>query len=164
LKGEYTYFSSELKEILEKAAVIQARERRADHSPCLFTPPKTSPWGEVEYCDALCPGVFLVSTASHGGVMVSKDMEEVLSPAARECGQKHNGYLCYEEDSEESIVFRELLDKKLWEIPDRIKDKTAFENSIDKTLKEYHLDYWQSREQGRINAAPIKITPAYETR
>ena len=31
--------------------------------------------------------------------------------------------ICYEEDAQESVVLRELLDKKLWKIPDRIKDK-----------------------------------------
>jgi len=115
----------------------------------MFTQPENSPWGEVQTCDLLCPGVYMVSTASHGGTMIARDMAAVLSPAARKSGMRHNGFLCYEEDSEENIVFRELLDKKLWAIPDRIRDKAAFEESINNALREYHPDYWRARQTGR---------------
>jgi hypothetical protein len=150
---EYSYFSPELKAILEKAAAQAGRSRERPSPGGPFAPPKNSPWGEVDYCDALCPGVFLVSAASHGGAMVAKDMANVLSPAARKCGLRQNGFLCFEEDCDEAIVLRELLDKKLWDIPDRIKDRAAFEESIDRSLKEYHPDYWRSREHGREAAA-----------
>ena len=153
---EYSYFSPELKAILEKAAAIQARQERGNSpAPGLLSPPKDSPWGEVDYCDTLCPGVFLVATPGHGGVMVAREMEEILSPAARRQGQRKNGFLCYEEDSAEKIVFRELLDKKLWDIPERINDRAAFVESIDNTLREYHPDYWRSRENGRMAAPPV---------
>ena len=161
---EYSYFSPELKTILEKTAAIQAGENRGQPAPLLFVPPKDSPWGEVDYYDNLCPGVFLVSTAGHGGAMVAKDMEMILSPAARKLGQRKNGFLCYEEDTEEAIVLRELLDKKLWEIPDRIQDRAKFEESINKTLREYHPEYWRSREQGRVQAIHTKTAPAHDAR
>ena len=162
--SEYSYFSPELKAILEKTATIQAAQNNDSHSPGLFSEPRNSPWGEVDYCDTLCTGVFLVSTDSHGGVMVSREIEEFLSPAARKCGQRQNGFLCYEEDCDEAVVFREFLDKKLWVIPDRIKDKAAFEESIDRTLRDYHPDYWRSREQGRINTPPSRPSPALTER
>ena len=114
----------------------------------MITQPEKSPWGEVQTCDTLCPGVFLVSTAGHGGTMVSMDMAAFLSPAARKCGGRYGGYLCFEEDTEESIVFRELLDKKLWGIPDRIQNQAAFEESIDSTLRDYHPEYWRARQNG----------------
>ena len=117
---EYAYFSPELKVILEKAALMQADRSRTGG---MFHAPKSSPWGEVQSCETLCPGVFLVSTASHGGTMVANEVAAVLSPAAKKCGFKDKGYICYEEDAQESVVLRELLDKKLWKIPDRIKDK-----------------------------------------
>ena len=101
----------------------------------MYQEPESSPWGRVQTCDVLCPGVFLVSTASHGGTMVAPEMAAVLSPAARRCGFKRNGYICFEEDSQESVVLRELLDKKLWKIPDRIKDKAAFEEGINRSIK-----------------------------
>lgn len=114
----------------------------------MFAPPEYSPWGKIQVCDLLCPGVYMVSTASHGGTMVASEMISVLSPAARKCGMRLHGWLCYEEDSEESIVFRELLDKKLWTIPERIKDKAAFEENINDTLRRYHPDYWRMRQAG----------------
>ena len=167
---EYAYFSPELKAILEKAAAIQATENQRQHQnqrqphslslPGVFAPPTASPWGEVDYCEALCPGVYLVSTPGHGGVMVANNMAEILSPAARKCGQKQNGFLCYEEDCGEAVVFRELLDKKLWVIPERVKDKAAFEESINRSLRQWNPDYWRSREQGRKNAPLSKHEPA----
>ena len=118
----------------------------------MFTQPDWSPWGKVQECDTLCPGVYLVSTVSHGGTMVAPEMISALSPAARKCGIRQNGWLCFEENSEESIVLRELLDKKLWEIPERIKDKAAFEENINITLRRYHPDYWRARQAGMERA------------
>jgi hypothetical protein len=119
----------------------------------MFAKPTASPWGEVQTCDTLCPGVFLVSTASHGGTMVARDMESMLSSAAKRCGERRNGFLCFEEDCQEAVVMRELLDKGLWDIPDRIKDKAAFEENINRSIREYNPDYWRSREHGRETAA-----------
>lgn len=147
---EYAYFSTELRAILEKVAEIQGKESR---SAGIFTSPKISPWGDVQTCDMLCPGVFLVSTASHGGTMVAKELAAALSSAARKCGFQQGGFLCFEEDCQENVVLRELLDKKLWNIPDRIRDKAAFEENIDKSLREYNPDYWRAREHGRETAA-----------
>ena len=126
----------------------------------IFETPENSPWGEVDWCETLCPGVFLVSAPGHGGVMVSGQMTDILSPAARKQGLKKGGYLCFEEDTEEAIVLRELLDKKLWVIPDRIKDKAAFEDDINSSLKKYHPAYWRSRENGitRMKALAEKKT------
>ena len=45
----------------------------------MYQEPNKSPWGAVQTCDTLCPGVFLVSTASHGGTMVSNDVAAFLS-------------------------------------------------------------------------------------
>lgn len=121
----------------------------------MFRKPKDSPWGAVDYCDALCPGVYLVYTANQGGAMVAREIEEFLSPAARKRGERKNGFLCFGEDSGEEIVLRELLDKKLWAIPDRIRDKAAFEENIDTVLRESQPEYWRSREKGREHAPPV---------
>ena len=129
----------------------------------MFSRPEKSPWGEVQTCDTLCPGVFLVSTASHGGTMISKEVADLLSPAARKCGFKQGGYICFEEDSQENVALRELLDKKLWAVPDRIKDKAAFEENINNSIREYNPDYWRARQSGiekaqtRHEQAPARI-------
>jgi len=121
----------------------------------VYQKPEKSPWGKVQTCDTLCPGVFLVSTASHGGTMIAKDMAAALSPAARKCGFKQGGYLCFEEDSQEDVALRELLDKKLWTVPDRIKDKAAFEENINQSVREYNPDYWRIRQVG-LEKAPTR--------
>ena len=144
---EYAYFSPELKAILEKAALMQADRNRTGG---MFHAPRTSPWGEVQSCEVLCPGVFLVSTASHGGTMVANEVAAVLSPAAKKCGFKDKGYICYEEDAQESVVLRELLDKKLWKIPETSISPSG--NTIPKT-----------GGQGRADGRPPK-PPAAQPR
>ena len=111
----------------------------------MYQEPEKSPWGKVQTCDLLCPGVFLVSTASHGGTMVSKEVAAFLSPAAKRCGFQRG---CFEEDTQEEVVLRELLDKKLWQIPKRIKDKAAFEENINRSIKRYNPEYWRARQSG----------------
>ena len=107
----------------------------------MFHVPTSSPWGEVQNCETLSQGVLLVSTSSHGGTMLANEVAAVLSPAAKKCGFKDKGYICYEEDAQESVVLRELLDKKLWNIPDRIKDKGQFEEKLNQSIRQYHPEY-----------------------
>ena len=127
----------------------------------IFKSPKNSPWGEVQTCDTLSPGVFLVSTSGHGGAMVAKEAAAFLSPAARKCGFREGGYLCFEEDSQEAIVLRELMDKGLW-TPTHTTDKEAFEDRLNEHIREYNPDYWRSRQSGRQNAAPRCNIPAQQ--
>lgn len=89
--------------------------------------------------------------------MVAKDMAAVLSPAAIRCGFRNSGFLCFEEDTQEDVALRELLDKKLWTVPDRIKDKASFEENINKSLRENNPDYWRVRQAG------LEKTPARQT-
>jgi hypothetical protein len=98
--------------------------------------------------------------------MVAREIEEFLSPAARRYGQRKNGYLCFEMDADEEIVFREMLDKKLWEIPARIRNKAAFEENINTALRRNHPQYWRSRENGRVHMPPAISAPVrdYESR
>ena len=83
--------------------------------------PDFSPWGEIDWCETLIPGMEMVATPSHDGIMVSREASILLSPAARKCGFWAGGCLCFEEDAAENIVLRELLDQKLWQIPNGFK-------------------------------------------
>lgn len=107
--------------------------------------PDFSPWGEIDWCETLIPGMEMVATPSHGGIMVSREASILLSPAARKCGFWAGGYLCFEEDAAENIVLRELLDQKLWQIPKRIQDPAEFEADIDRNIQTCHPDYWSAR-------------------
>lgn len=109
--------------------------------------PDFSPWGKIDWMETLIPGVDMVATPSHGGIMVSREASFMLTPAARKCGHWQGGYLCFEEDTEENIVLRELLDQNLWQIPDRIKDRPAFEANINQVIQTYHPEYWKAREK-----------------
>lgn len=139
---EYDYFSTELRSILEKVAAIQVLEQR---KAGIFAAPEESPWGNVQTCRELCSGMFLVSTASHGGIMVAKEIATTLPLAARKCGFKEDGYLCFEEDCAACVVLRELLDRTPRVVPDYINDVPAYEECIDCSLQRYYPDYWQSR-------------------
>ena len=111
--------------------------------------PAFSPWGEVQSCEELFNGIFSVSTPGHGGIMVESQSVFYLSSAARKCGFRDGGYLCFEEDCQEAVVLRELLDRKLWAIPERITDPAAFEQAIDEDLQRWNPEYWKARQAGR---------------
>ncbi len=110
--------------------------------------PRSSPWGAVQEYEKLIDGVFSVSTASHGGIMVRKNAADFLSPdAIRHGASKEGNYLCFEEDCCAQVVIRELLDKKLWQIPDRIANKARYEENIDRSLQQWQPEYWEARQK-----------------
>lgn len=125
--------------------------------------PTYSPWGEVQDCSTLYYGVYLVTTPGHGGIMVERESIPYLTTAAKKCGFMDGGYLCFEEDCQEQVVLRELLDRGLWAIPGHITDPGAFETAINESIQRYNPEYWQARER-RLNraAAPKKQRPAPE--
>lgn len=116
--------------------------------------PTFSPWGEIQDCRELCSGFFLVTTPGHGGVMVEREQTKLLSAAARKCGFRDGGYLCFEEDCDEQIVLRELLDKGMWKIPNEISDKARFEKELNDHIKMWHPEYWAARAARRTARKP----------
>jgi len=129
-----------------------------------FTYLKNSPWGEVKVCDKLCPGVFMVSAEKQGGIMVARDMTAAFSPAALKCGVKYNDHVCFEDNGAKDVALRELLDKKLWAVPGGAEEKAAFEENINKSLRERQPGYWRLRENRREHAPPAKAAPARDER
>ena len=118
-------------------------------------PPEYSPWGEVQRQEELCSGVFSVSTASHGGIMVHGSVAKaVLSPAARKHCFRDGSYYCFEEDCDAPVAIRELLDKGLYTAPvnDYFK-QGEYERVINRSLQEYHPDYWKDREAAKAKQA-----------
>ena len=114
----------------------------------MYQEPNKSPWGAVQTCDTLCPGVFLVSTASHGGTMVSNEVAAFLSPAAKRCGFRRGGYLCFEEDCDAQVALRELMDKKMIQAPVNERfSPGAYEAVINSSVQIHHPEYWQAREK-----------------
>lgn len=116
-------------------------------------PPEYSPWGEVQRQAELCSGVFSVSTASHGGIMVHRSVAKaVLSPAARKHCFRDGSYYCFEEDCDVPVAIRELLDKGLYTAPVNDYFKPGeYERVINRSLQEYHPDYCRAREAAQAN-------------
>ena len=77
----------------------------------MMTEPGYSPWGEIQHCDMLTPGIYSVSTASHGGIMARMDTaKKVFSKAALDCAFFECGWYCFEEDCAAAVALRELMD------------------------------------------------------
>ena len=116
----------------------------------MYCEPEYSPWGEIQRCETLAPGIFFISTASHGGILVSNTVTRTLSDAARECGFWDGIYLCYEEDCQARVVLRELLDRDRQNVPSWVKDTVSFERDIDRSLQRYNPGYWEARRERRM--------------
>ena len=115
----------------------------------LYYEPRNSPWGEIQTYQFLTKGAFFVNTASHGGVLVVKDLSDcLLSKEAQLYAFPFCGYLCYEEDCDAPIAIRELLDKKFIKAPVNQYYKAGeYEAAINDSLQQWHPEYWQAREQ-----------------
>lgn len=112
--------------------------------------PVYSPWGEVDYCEKLCPGAYSVSTPSHGGVMVTKDVVKRFFPKeAKKHGFWAYGFLCFEEDCAAAVALRVLMDKGLYTAPvNPCYGPGEYEECINNTLIKYYKEFWQAREKG----------------
>ena len=77
-----------------------------------YREPRYSPWEEVQDCTVIAPGIYSVSTAGHGGIMIASELApHILSPEAVAEGDRDGWYYCYEEDVAICIPLRELYDK-----------------------------------------------------
>ena len=114
--------------------------------------PTYSPWGEIQHCKVLCPYVYSVDTASHGGIMVEVSAaRSVLSEAALKCSFQEMGYYCFEEDCAATVALRELMDKKLFTAPVNDYWKPGeYEACINDSVRRYYPDYWKAREVAMI--------------
>lgn len=121
--------------------------------------PRLSPWGEVERCDILAPGVYEVSTPSHGGIMVAAaSAAAILSSEALQRGVTDGDFICYEEDCAAPIVIRELIDQGL--LGPVINGQFVaeeYERHINESLQHWHKDYWMSRAERLSEQMELEI-------
>ena len=103
-----------------------------------------SPWDQVQTCERLANGVWWVTTAIHGGLMVDKDTAtETLSVHARQHGMKWGRFICYEEDEQCAIAFFERPD---WFSAFRRRELTEADTaSVLKTCKNWEWRYYEAR-------------------
>ncbi len=111
--------------------------------------PIISPWGKVDRCKSICDGVYSVSTASHGGIMVALDVaDSLLSNEAQECAFTEGSYLCFEEDCDAAVAIRELLDKGIYKAPFNENFKNGkYSELINNSLQRWHPEYWKHHEE-----------------
>ena len=142
--------------------------------------PRNSPWGEVQTCRVIANGIYEVSTAGHGGIMISTELApHILSPEALQKDIREGGYYCYEEDCDACIPLRELYDKGILkqnngyfahylvksENPESKNGKVPFDKatatektefiqwwnkSLDESLAGWNGEYWQAHERGEF--------------
>lgn len=96
-----------------------------------------SPWGTIQHSTKVKRGFRVVSTAGHGGAMITKKFAKAnLSEACIQRGTLYSGYLCYEEDCDMVIPLFEVRDcwEKLW--PGK-----EMEQSFLSSLSNWNSDY-----------------------
>lgn len=120
----------------------------------MFTP-DFSPWGAIQHDDELYTGVHMVSTASHGGIMILREIaNKLLAKWVQDYGFWYCNYLCFEEDCDAPIAIRELLDKGLCTAPVNEYYKPGeYEDCINRSLQTWHPEYWEKRSIKHETAA-----------
>ena len=129
----------------------------------MYREPSESPWGLVVRRDTLCPGVYSVSTAGHGGIMVQIDAtRQLLSPEAQAVGFQAGGYLNFEEDCDAPVVLRELMDSGIIAPrTDNYFHPGEYEACIDRSLQHWNPAYWQARQE-RLSVREAKAAKERE--
>lgn len=119
---------------------------------------KHSYWGKVQTQTKVMVGVYHVTTASHGGLMIAdKRAANLLSPAAYKRGILWKCYRCYEEDCLWAIVANERPEWfELFGMPRR-----ELVNIVLATLKHYYPDYL-AEKQAESDAARNRFVEGYE--
>jgi len=63
-----------------------------------------TPWEESQTVKQLAPGVLVVSTAGHGGLMLKAEAFDTLPPHIQKAAMRFGEYFCYEEDCAYGLV------------------------------------------------------------
>jgi hypothetical protein len=122
-----------------------------------------SPWGEIQESYKIAPGVQWVTTASHGGLMVSEaKARKELSAAAYKLGDKYQGWLCYEEDAQFVIPFYENPE---WEssLVSKAGGKVTTPVAKESAINSYYPQYFKMLEQGIDIGRPVKVWDTLRT-
>lgn len=121
--------------------------------------PRYSAWGSVQTQRQIIKGVYEVSTAGHGGIIIDRKIARyLLSPEALKIGFIENGYYCFEEDCDAAVALRELFDKGILNSDHHYfnnyseyrngteKEKLAFIEKwngwINNSLAQWNKEYW----------------------
>lgn len=99
--------------------------------------PTNSPWGSVDYAEEIAPGIWAVSTASHGGIKLSPQRQRAMPDYMRRKG----GW--YEQDCDWALaaaVHQEaFITLRPWQKPDEESHYLA----ALRALKNWHPDEYE---------------------
>ena len=101
-----------------------------------------TPWGARDFSKQLVPGVYSVSTPSHGGYMVgAKVAETFLSQAARLfVGERWGSWYAFEEDCAWTVIG--LEHPELFSEEDKQRNRFYFyEGGLRTVLERYYPQY-----------------------
>lgn len=152
------YFSdlfSAQKDLVARAQEeVQCLEEQRQNAIAPEAPPY-SPWGNVQECETLCPGVYSVSTPGHGGIMVRRELaEKVFRKEALNCGyldQKQSA----EAFAEVADLVKEDVEPPTLELADdsapEPEELTAFEKYADVYAQNSDLVGWITVPGTRID-------------
>ena len=147
--GRYTgSMLSEKRDLLSRATnALERMERKKQQKQ--GNEPEFTPWGEISECCELSPGIFSVSTPSHGGIMAEASIaKKIFSKEAAACGFQENGYICFEEDCAATVAIRELMDRGIYQAPvNEYYNAGEYSSMIDDSIRRYYPDYWRKREK-----------------
>lgn len=105
-----------------------------------------TPWGRSQSTTRIAPGLCWVSTAGHGGLMVSWSFaKRHLSPEAQAQGNPWASYLAYEEDCAYAIPCWELLDAFPNVLPTRGRPPTEVREGLLRTISRWTPSYLLAR-------------------
>jgi len=115
-----------------------------------------SPWGPVEQSTPIISSDLLwVSTAGHGGLMVTKAFaEKHLSAAARKRGEKCGDYVCFEEDCAWQIAAFELKSPYRERLLD--DDTGVIREQYDRNRLLEALSFWYADYLIEIGEKPVE--------
>lgn len=153
-----------------------------------YREPSNSPWDTVEECTVIAPGIYSVSTAGHGGIMIDRALApHILSSEALAEGFVENGCYCYEEDAAESIPLRELYNKgilnktneyftrleyvstdpdaedeyiRFSDLPEMEQERKLqqWNDAVNETVAHWYPKYWEAYQQALQTSLKAKNT------
>ena len=84
---------------------------------------------------------------------VESQARALFSPEALKCSFLEAGYYCFEEDCDEPVAIRELLDKKKMTAPvNKYYAPGEYAKVVDDSVQRFHPEYWNDRQR-RMEAA-----------
>ena len=137
--------------------------QRFKFSHCKYVEePKNCIWGQIDNAVRINNGIFEVSTASHGGIMIRSEVAKaILSREAQKIAQKEHDWYFYEEDCAYAVALREIVDKDLFSDINSYFSKQynkttddflpKFNEAINLSLQRWFSSYWDKRETALYN-------------